>query len=256
MNRTSLLVALGGVAASTGAFAAETTALEEIVVTSERREMELQDTPMSVMALSAEGLEAKGVDNLMELADFTPNLSIKGGRTGGNNAPVFSIRGIGGGGGATGERGVALYIDGIYVPRTSGSIFKVFDIERSEVLRGPQGTLFGRNSEGGAIRLFTRQPTNEFDAYVRGTLGNYDQDISAMVNVPIGDNLAIRAQAAYLDEEGYVTRATQDLGGSKTTNRLRPVPQPLIDHIGKTFIATTAEKDQAGRIINGQRPQQ
>ncbi len=211
-----LLLALGGVAASTGAFCAETPVLEEIVVTSERRETQLQDTPMSVMALSAEGLEAKGVDNLMELSDFTPNLSIKGGRTGGNNAPVFSIRGIGGGGGATGERGVALYIDGIYVPRTSGSVFKVFDIERTEVLRGPQGTLFGRNSEGGAIRLFTQQPTNEFDAYVRGTLGNYDQDISAMVNVPVGENLAIRAQAAYLDEDGYVKRATQELGGSKT----------------------------------------
>ncbi len=175
----ALLLAMGGVAASTGAFGAETAALEEIVVTAERRETALQDTPMSVMALSAEGLEAKGVDDLMELSDFTPNLSIKGGRTGGNNAPVFSIRGIGGGGGATGERGVALYIDGIYVPRTSGSVFKVFDIERAEVLRGPQGTLFGRNSEGGAIRLFTQQPTHEFDAYVRGTLGNYDQDISA-----------------------------------------------------------------------------
>jgi iron complex outermembrane receptor protein len=213
----ALLLALGGVAASTGAFCAETASLEEIVVTAERREMALQDTPMSVVALSGEALQAKGVDNLMELSDFTPNLSIKGGRTGGNNAPVFSIRGIGGGGGATGERGVALYIDGIYVPRTSGSVFKVFEIERSEVLRGPQGTLFGRNSEGGAIRLFTRQPTDQFDAYVRGTLGNYSQDISAMVNVPVGDKLAIRAQAAYLDEDGYVKRATQELGGSKTT---------------------------------------
>src|SRR6187549_888631 len=147
----ALLLAIGSVAASTATFAAEETpALEEIVVTAERREMALQDTPMSIVAISGETLQAKGVDDLMELSDYTPNLSIKGGRTGGNNAPVFSIRG---GGGATGERGVALYIDGIYVPRTSGSVFKVFDIERAEVLRGPQGTLFGRNSEGGAIRL-------------------------------------------------------------------------------------------------------
>ncbi|HXS29789.1 MAG TPA: TonB-dependent receptor plug domain-containing protein, partial [Steroidobacteraceae bacterium] len=196
----ALLLAIGSVAASTATFAAEETpALEEIVVTAERREMALQDTPMSIVAISGETLQAKGVDDLMELSDYTPNLSIKGGRTGGNNAPVFSIRGIGGGGGATGERGVALYIDGIYVPRTSGSVFKVFDIERAEVLRGPQGTLFGRNSEGGAIRLFTQQPTQNFDAYVRGTVGNFDHlDVSGMVNVPITDKLAVRAQGAYL----------------------------------------------------------
>src|SRR6478609_366618 len=214
----ALLLAIGSVAASTATFAAEETpALEEIVVTAERREMALQDTPMSIVALSGENLQSKGVDDLMELSDFTPNLSIKGGRTGGNNAPVFSIRGIGGGGGATGERGVALYIDGIYVPRTSGSVFKVFDIERAEVLRGPQGTLFGRNSEGGAIRLFTQQPSQNFDAYVRGTVGNFDHlDVSGMVNVPVTDKLAVRAQGAYLDESGYVKRATQDLGSSVT----------------------------------------
>ena len=142
-------------------------ALEEVVVTAERRETALQDTPISIIALTGDTLEAKGVDDLMELSDFTPNLSIKSGRTGGSNAPTFSIRGIGGGGGATGERGVALYIDGIYVPRTAGSVLKVFDIDRAEVLRGPQGTLFGRNSDGGAIRLLTKQPDQEFDAYVR-----------------------------------------------------------------------------------------
>lgn len=217
--KVGVLLALCSSAATSTALYAQTPGLEEIVVTAERRETALQDTPLSVVALSAEALQAKGVDDLMELSDFTPNLSIKGGRTGGNNAPVFSIRGIGGGGGATGERGVALYIDGIYVPRTSGSVFKVFDIERAEVLRGPQGTLFGRNSEGGAIRLFTKQPTNEFDAYVRGTLGNFEhRDISAMVNIPVTDKFAVRAQAAYLDEDGYVTRATQNLGSS--TNKL------------------------------------
>ena len=195
---------------------AQTAPLEEVTVTAERRSMALQDTPISIIAITADGLEAKGVTDLMDLSDITPNLSIKGGRTGGNNAPVFTIRGIGGGGGATGERGVALYIDGVYVPRTSGSVFKVFDIERTEVLRGPQGTLFGRNSTGGAIRLFTKQPASAFDAYVRATYGNFDHtDVSAMVNVPVNDRLAIRAQGAYLKEDGFIKRATQELGGSE-----------------------------------------
>ena len=189
--------------------------LEEIVVTAERRETKIQDTPISLVAMSQEALESKGVEDVMDLSDFTPNLSIKGGRTGGNNAPVFSIRGIGGGGGATGERGVAMYIDGIYVPRTSGSVLKVFDLDRVEVLRGPQGTLFGRNSEGGAIRLFTKQPTQEFEAYVRATYGNFDQkNITGTINFPVSDKMAVRAQAAYLHEDGFVDRGTQELGGN------------------------------------------
>ena len=188
--------------------------LEEVVVTAERRETKIQDTPISLMALTEETLEAKGVEDLMDLSNFTPNLSIKGGRTGGNNAPVFSIRGIGGGGGATGERGVAMYIDGVYVPRTSGSVLKVFDLDRVEVLRGPQGTLFGRNSEGGAIRLFTKQPSQEFDGYIRATYGNFDQkNISGAVNFGLTEKLAVRAQAAYLHEDGFVERGSQELGG-------------------------------------------
>ena len=190
-------------------------ALDEIVVTAERRETQLQDTPISLVALTEEALESKGIEDIMDLSDFTPNLSIKAGRTGGNNAPVFSIRGIGGGGGATGERGVAMYIDGIYVPRTSGSVLKVFDLDRVEVLRGPQGTLFGRNSEGGAIRLFTKQPSQQFEAYVRATYGNFDQkNITGAVNFPVGEKLSVRAQAAYLHEDGFVERGTQDLGGN------------------------------------------
>jgi iron complex outermembrane receptor protein len=108
-----------------------------------------------------------------------------------------------------------MYIDGIYVPRTSGSVLKVFDIDRAEILRGPQGTLFGRNSEGGAIRLFTKQPTQEFEAYIRGTYGNFDQkNITGSINFPVTDKLAVRAQAAYLHEDGFVDRGTQELGGN------------------------------------------
>jgi iron complex outermembrane receptor protein len=191
-------------------------ALEEVVVTAERREMALQDTPISIVALSTETLERKGIEDIADVALFTPNLAINGSRGYGNNQPTFSIRGISGGGGTTSERGVALYIDGIYVPRTNGSVFKVFDIERIEVLRGPQGTLFGRNSTGGAVRLFTKQPTQEFESYLRATVGNFDRrEISGMVNIPVNDKLALRAQAAYLNEDGYVTRGSQELGGSE-----------------------------------------
>jgi iron complex outermembrane recepter protein len=217
---SSRVVALGRLALVAGLAAtpgiASSQALEEVVVTAERREMALQDTPISIIALSSETIERKGIEDISDIALFTPNLAINGSRGYGNNQPTFSIRGVSGGGGATSERGVALYIDNIYVPRTNGSVFKVFDIERIEVLRGPQGTLFGRNSTGGAIRLFTKQPSKEFESYVRGTLGNFDrQEISGMVNVPVSDRFAVRAQAAYLSEDGYVRRGSQLLGSSK-----------------------------------------
>src|SRR6185295_8949293 len=118
-----------------GLFAASAGAqsLEEVVVTAERRETALQDTPISIVALSTEVLERKGIEDISDVALFTPNLAINGSRGYGNNQPTFSIRGISGGGGTTSERGVALYIDNIFVPRTNGSVFKVFDIDRIEV---------------------------------------------------------------------------------------------------------------------------
>src|SRR6188768_3630561 len=189
---------------------------EEIVVTAERRATNLQDTPLSVVAMTEEMVTAKGIEDLQDLAVFTPTLSISASRGNGNNVPNFTIRGISGGGGATGERGVGLYIDGVYVPRTSGSVLRVLDIDRVEVLRGPQGTLFGRNSTGGAIRIFSKQPDDEFAGYLRGTLGNFDRtDLVGMLNVPLSDTLAMRVQGAYLAEDGYVTRGTQELGGTE-----------------------------------------
>ena len=112
-------------------------------------------------------------------------------------SPTFQIRGISGGGGATGERGVGFYVDNVFMPRTTGPVMRVLDVERIEVLRGPQGTLFGRNSTGGAIRVFSRQPEPERDGYLRVTLGNFDhQDVQGMINVPLGDDRALRAQVA------------------------------------------------------------
>jgi iron complex outermembrane receptor protein len=214
----SALYGLGAAQAAQAAEspAAESTVLEEIIVSAERRTTVLQDTPISIQALSAESMENKGVEDIADVAMFTPNLAITGSRGSGNNSPVFAIRGISGGGGATGERGVALYIDDIFIPRTAGSVFKVFDLERVEVLRGPQGTNFGRNSQGGAIRLITKQPVHDFEAYVKATVGNFDRrDIIGMVNLPLSDSVAVRLQAARLEQEGHVRRGPTLLGGSE-----------------------------------------
>jgi iron complex outermembrane receptor protein len=191
--------------------------LEEIVVTAERRESSLQQTPISVAAFTAETMELKGIENIDDIATFTPNLDIKGSRGTGNSSPTYQIRGLSGGGG-TGERSAAMYIDGVFMPRTTGPFMSVLDIERIEVLRGPQGTLFGRNSTGGAIRVFTKQPGPELDGNVRLTAGNFGRgDVTAMVNVPITDTVFFRAQGGSLRQDGYVERGTQDLGGSKDT---------------------------------------
>jgi iron complex outermembrane receptor protein len=203
---------LGSTALSTAALAQ----VERIVVTSERRETELQDTPISVLAFTADVMERQGVEDLQDMSLFAPNLTISGSRGTGVNQPTFMIRGISGGGGAISERGVALYIDGIYVPRTNGSIFQVLDMERIEVLRGPQGTLFGRNSTGGAIRMFSAQPGEEQEGYVRATVGEMNRtDLIGMVNLPVSDAVSLRFQGGYLNEDGWVSRGTQDLGGSE-----------------------------------------
>jgi iron complex outermembrane recepter protein len=205
-------------AALAAASAAKAQQLEEIIVTAERRELNLQDTPISVMSFDGDALDLRGIDDMFELATVAPNLDIKGARGTGNTSPTFQIRGISGGGGATGERSVGFYIDNVFMPRTTGPVMRMLDVERVEVLRGPQGTLFGRNSTGGAIRVFSRQAENERDGYLRVTLGNFDrQDIQGMINVPLGDQVALRAQVASLQEDGFLTRGPQELGGNDDT---------------------------------------
>ncbi len=213
---SALALAVGSVLGI--ACAAHAQQLEEIIVTAERRALNLQDTPISVMSFEGESLELRGVDDMFDLATIAPNLDIKGSRGTGNTSPNFQIRGISGGGGATGERSVGFYLDNVFMPRTTGPVMRVLDVERIEVLRGPQGTLFGRNSTGGAIRVFSRQASEERDGYVRLTLGNFSrQDVQAMINVPLSDEVFLRAQAASLEEDGFVRRGPQELGSNDDT---------------------------------------
>src|SRR5688572_25552965 len=170
------------------------------------------------MSFEGDALELRGIDDMFELATIAPNLDIKGARGVGNTSPTFQIRGISGGGGATGERSVGFYIDNVFMPRTTGPVMRMLDVERVEVLRGPQGTLFGRNSTGGAIRVFSRQPDGELDGYLRLTLGSDErQDLQGMINAPLGERLFLRAQAASLEQDGFVQRGPQSLGSNDDT---------------------------------------
>lgn len=147
--------------------------LEEIVVTAQRREQKLQSVPISITALSAESLKANRIETVGDLNAIAPNLTVRPG-AGGNQSPNYTLRGILGASSAAGQdKGVSPYLDGVYLQAQSGSLFELADIERIEVLKGPQGTLFGRNATGGAIQIVTKDPTGEFGGYQELSGGNY-----------------------------------------------------------------------------------
>jgi iron complex outermembrane receptor protein len=246
-RRSMTSAAVAAVLASTSPLVfAQGAGLEEILVTAERRETSLQKTPISVAAFTAESMELKGVETLEDIATLTPNLDIKGSRGTGNVNPTYQIRGLSGGGGLA-ERSAAMYIDGVFMPRTTGPYMNVLDIERIEVLRGPQGTLFGRNSTGGAIRVFTRQPGPDQEGYVRLATGNFDRaDLSAMINVPLSDTVFFRAQGGSLSQDGYVRRGSQELGGAEDTlGRVQLAVEPS-DELKVTFSLSSTESESDG----------
>ncbi len=177
--------------------------LEEVVVTAERREANLQDVPISITAFSATDLADLQVWNLGDLQSLVPNLSIHVGDA--NNAVVY-IRGVGQVDSvAFFEPGVGIYLDDVYLGRAQGAFLNVLDVERIEVLRGPQGTLYGRNTVGGAVKYISKAPTNEFEAEVETTFGNYNRvDLKASIGgAMVEDKLFGRLTVAQLGRDGY-----------------------------------------------------
>jgi iron complex outermembrane receptor protein len=210
MKRTSLNAAI--LAALTGAVSApqiawSQDALEEIVVTATRREQNLQDVPLAVVAYTAEALKVQGIENMEDLNAVVPNVVIAGNNVGTDTA-LFTMRGI---------PNVGTYIDGIWQVSNNGLLLREFvDLERVEVLRGPQGTLYGRDSTGGAIRLYTKAPADEFGVQVDMTVGSFDrQDIKASLDVPFSENFRSRFTLGSYSRDGYITSTVT---GFKTGN--------------------------------------
>ena len=179
--------------------------MEEIIVTAQRREASLQEVPASVSALTSEQLEIKQVTNVRDLQLQVPNLNIAT-NTGTASAARIFLRGIGEdeSRGAV-DQAVGIYVDDVFIGRSVGSLMDLVDLERIEVLRGPQGTLYGRNSNGGAIRLFSKKPDTGEDSYeIGGTVGSDGRfDARLMGNWALSDSTAIRASFLTRNRDGF-----------------------------------------------------
>jgi len=176
----------------------------EITVTARRREESLQDVPIAVTVYSGAALERTGAIDITDIGDTTPNVTIETSR-GTNSTLTAFIRGIGQQDPVAGfEQGVGLYLDDVYLNRPQGTVLDIYDVERIEVLRGPQGTLYGRNTIGGAIKYVTRRLSNEPTVNLRGIVGTYGQlDGVATVSYPIADIFRVGASFARLTRDGF-----------------------------------------------------
>ena len=198
---------------------------DTLVVTARKREENAQDAPVSISAFSGEGLDMRGFQDLSEIGQIVPNLNYQNnpGPSGSSSVATVYIRGIGqrdflG----TIDNGVGFYIDDVVVSRTIGAIVDLVDIERIEVLRGPQGTLFGRNNVGGALKIHTREPGDELGGYIDAQYGTDNLfRVKGKVDLPVSDELSFNFAALYGRQDGYVPR-TDDINlGNEEVYALR-----------------------------------
>ena len=210
----AVLAALSGVGGIQTASAQEAQGggLEEIVVTATRREQNLQDVPVSIVAITGEGLEMRGLDNVEKLSTGVPNIVITGGG-GGTGGTIFRMRGV---------PNVSTYVDGVWQVSTTGFLTQEFvDLDRVEVLRGPQGTQYGRDSMGGALRVWTKRPADEFGGNVTLTAGSLDRlDAKGSIDLPFGDKVKSKWTAANLSRGGYITSLTTGQQGGQVDQQV------------------------------------
>ncbi|WP_165793670.1 TonB-dependent receptor [Hyphococcus luteus] len=182
-------------------------AADEIVVTAQFREQSLQDTPIAITAVTGEEIETKALSDISDIAAAAPNVTISKAAASFNGVAAY-IRGVGQyDPNFALEPGVGMYIDDIYHGVMVGSLFDLLDLDRVEILRGPQGTLAGKNSIGGAIKLFSRKPEGDNSGYISATYGSYDRiEVRGAYDVKITDNAFFRMSAFSKRRDGHVKR--------------------------------------------------
>ena len=235
-----------------------TPGIEEITITGRRREEGLQKAPMAVTAVSGETLETRGASDISVLQRFTPNLTFDTTSpvSGLSSGAVVFIRGVGQTDfQLTTEPGVGLYVDGVYVSRSVGGVLDVLDLERVEVLRGPQGILFGRNTIGGAIQLISKKPGDELAFKGTITGGNRERfDLRASVDIPILEELRTRFSFSSKNQDGYVEGVfdRRALGNvNRNTGRALIVWEPTSRFSAELSVdgARIREQNAASRLV-------
>ncbi|ANP45600.1 TonB-dependent receptor [Candidatus Viadribacter manganicus] len=221
---------------------------DEIVVTATGRASAIQDVPLAVTAVSGEQLENSGVQDLRDVTQVAPSLSMGTGQSN-SSGTIVRIRGIGTGSDNPGFEGaVGIFIDGVYRSRAGAALADLPELERVEVLRGPQGTLFGRNTSAGAISVVSSGPSFEPGMYIEGAYGFDDLEevgLEAGVNVPVSDSLAFRVDGVIRDRGGYITDAISgdDINSSSRWSARAQALLDITPDASVRFILDAAESD-------------
>lgn len=206
--------------------------IPEIIVTAQKRAQNIQDVPIAISAFSGAALADRGTQTIDSLTSIAPGLS---GHATSSGQQSYTIRGVGSNDFSVGnDPAVGIYLDEVYIGRAAGALTNVFDLARVEVVRGPQGTLFGRNATAGAISIFRNTPSDKLEGYVEGQYARFnDYTLSGVLNLPVSDSFALRGSLFYRSKDGDRNRP---LGG---------VPLEDVD----TFSGRLAAKVQASDAV-------
>ena len=218
--------------------------VETIVVTARRRGEELKDVPAAVSVFTAAKLEENGAKDITELTRTTPNLTLEVSRGANSTVNIF-MRGVGQGDPLWGfEPGVGLYVDDVYYARPQGAILDVYNVDHIEVLRGPQGTLYGRNTEGGAVKFVTAALPDTYALSVKGTAGTFGEtDVNVTASAPLGDTVRIGGGFEHLQHGGFgknlltgAPNGEQDVTAGRLTGEYRPTDDLLVKLSGDVYV--------------------
>ncbi len=256
--------ALSMLAFAPAAFAQDTNAPEatatsddEIIVTARRRDERLIDVPVAITAYSGDALAKAGAIDITDVGQTTPNTTLEVSR-GTNSTLSAFIRGVGQQDPVSGfEQGVGLYLDDVYLNRPQAAVLDIYDVERIEILRGPQGTLYGRNTIGGAVKYVTKQLPEEFSLKIKGTLGTYDQaDLVVTASAPIGDIVRVGGSIARLSRGGFGDNLTtglenynKDVWAGRGTVELGGYGEPVLIRISGDYTKDKSAPRGGHRLI-------
>ncbi|MEK9542995.1 MAG: TonB-dependent receptor plug domain-containing protein, partial [Luminiphilus sp.] len=215
MKRIALVSAVAAAIAIPTTHAA---VLEEVVVTAQKREQSLQDVGIAVSAFTGEQIQQLGWDTAEDVLAQVPGVTMI--QPNGPSSFYVNVRGVAQNdfSGDNQESPVAVYVDDVYVASPTGAAFQMFDYDRVEVLRGPQGTLFGRNATGGLVHYITRRPTQEFEGYIKATVGDYSQfDVEGAIGGGISDSISGRLSFSSAQHDGLIDNSFgEDLNDNDT----------------------------------------